>query len=69
MTDYFLDGEKIPKVINESEFDVWEYFSDWEGWTCNVEDKDGYECGELICADNRDLMEHLSDAHGIEIER
>lgn len=60
-----------------------DYFSDWEGWSCNVstlddgtliidsEDKrydQGEVCGEVIENTTKYLRIHLKEAHGIEVE-
>lgn len=41
---------------------VFDQFSDWEGWTCN-------QCGETLPNDLRDMIEHLEIEHDMEVER
>ena len=48
--------------------DVGKYFSDWEGWYCNVEDKNGEVCGDVIENDRGSLQEHLKKKHKIDVE-
>ena len=44
------------------------YFSDWEGWSCDVEDADGEPCGEVIENVTKALQEHLKKVHGIDVD-
>ena len=46
--------------------DVFEYFSDWSGWFCEVEDKDGNPCGEVIESTTKVMIRHLKEEHNIE---
>lgn len=48
--------------------EIGKYFSDWEGWFCKIEDKDGESCGEVIENDRGSLINHLREKHGIEVE-
>lgn len=45
--------------------DIRDYFSDWEGWSCNVEDEEGNCCGEVIENTTSELQRHLKEKHNI----
>jgi hypothetical protein len=45
-----------------------DYYSDWEGWYCEVEDKNGNSCGEVIENTTKELQRHLKDKHKIIVE-
>lgn len=47
---------------------VFEYFSSWDGWYCEVKDKDENCCGEVIGSCTKDMINHLKDEHNIETE-
>jgi len=44
---------------------VYDYYSSWEGWYCNVEDENGNSCGEVIGSDTSDMVQHLKEKHNI----
>jgi len=43
--------------------DIREYYSDWEGWYCEVND-----CGEVIENTTKELQRHLKEVHKIDVE-
>jgi hypothetical protein len=50
------DTKKIKKNVRD-------YFSDWEGWSCDVDD-----CGEVIENTRKELQRHLKEEHNIDVE-
>jgi len=51
--------QTIKEIKNK--FDVWEHFSEWEGWTCNY-------CDELIESSEGVLINHLLNKHKIKFK-
>ncbi len=47
--------------------DIRDYYSDWEGWSCEVEE-DGERCGIVIENTRKELQAHLKKEHKIEVE-
>lgn len=61
--------EKILRALEGKEKkQITEYFSSWEGWYCEVEDKDRFSCGEVIESDIGSLIGHLKRKHKIDVE-
>ena len=45
-----------------------DYYSDWQGWFCEVPDEWGGQCGEVIGCDIKELRRHLKEEHNIEVK-
>ena len=47
---------------------ITDYYSDWEGWFCEIEDEYENPCGEVIENTTKELQRHLKEKHKIEVE-
>jgi len=47
--------------MEKKEFDVFEHFNEWEGWTCKY-------CDETLESTERVLINHLKEKHGKEFK-
>jgi hypothetical protein len=63
------DSEMLDWVKGKRETkNVHDYFSDWEGYSCSVEDENGDTCLEVIEATRKELQRHLAEVHNIKVE-
>lgn len=44
-----------------------DYFSSWEGWSCDVEDDEGC-CGAVIEDSRKEMQQHLKEKHNIKVK-
>jgi hypothetical protein len=57
----WVKGKRVTKNVHD-------YFADWEGYSCKVEDENGYSCLEVIEGTRKELQQHLKEVHNINVD-